>query len=82
MGIRRACVDLSTNPLHCGGCMTKCKNNEVCADGACVTYAPAAPCNTCPCDPICDDQVGTANVCCPGWTSADDPICVEENTCP
>lgn len=31
-----ACIDVNTNPFHCGGCGKVCGNREVCATGQCV----------------------------------------------
>jgi hypothetical protein len=30
------CVDLSTNPEHCGSCFNACSDSETCVDSACV----------------------------------------------
>lgn len=31
-----SCVDLTTNPTHCGRCDTKCDDGQVCAGGQCL----------------------------------------------
>jgi len=30
------CIDVNSNPLHCGGCGKVCGNREVCASGSCI----------------------------------------------
>jgi hypothetical protein len=40
------CVDATTDPAHCGDCMTQCKADEICTAGACVptnTEPPPPP---------------------------------------
>jgi hypothetical protein len=34
------CVNLMTDPGHCGACETACETGEVCADGVCQTGCP------------------------------------------
>jgi hypothetical protein len=31
-----SCVDVRTNPVHCGGCRRSCRSDETCVSGACV----------------------------------------------
>jgi len=80
---RYACVNTATDPLNCGGCGQGCNQDEVCVGGACVEYAPAAPCTTCPCTPICTDYYGASQVCCAGLgLNVAEPICVDAAACP
>lgn len=46
------CVDIKTNPRHCGGCGKSCPASAVCANGTCYCRAKG--------DEIC----GTDSVCC------------------
>lgn len=39
---KRICVDLATNPRHCGACRHRCATDETCVAGAC-----SAPCGVC-----------------------------------
>src|SRR5512141_1145277 len=32
------CVDLKSDPRHCGACGTACPTGQVCSDGKCGTY--------------------------------------------
>ncbi|MCA9533397.1 MAG: hypothetical protein KC593_06960 [Myxococcales bacterium] len=39
------CVDVETNPLHCGGCGVRCLSGEVCYQAQCRSGLPVgAPC--------------------------------------
>ena len=35
-----SCVNLATDPLHCGTCSTQCGTNQACLDSACVYKCP------------------------------------------
>lgn len=55
-----ACVDISTDVLHCGGCSKPCANNQTCTNGTCTAPCPAkqVPCNGACCAGLC-----AANAC-------------------
>ncbi len=78
-----ACVDLGSDPLHCGGCAIVCNSGEACAAGVCSCPAPGMTCDGACVDPTSDSdhcdgcgiacgagQVcsGGACVCAPGMT--------------
>ncbi len=44
-----ACVDLRSDPLHCGECGRACGADEACQSGECRDASPATGCVTCPC---------------------------------
>lgn len=74
--LRGACVDLESDPLHCGGCEHVCDSDELCVDSNCRDYA-VSDCVTCPCASSCErDQA-----CCAiaGFSAA---LCVEGGECP
>jgi hypothetical protein len=78
-----ACVDQNTNPLHCGQCGENCGQGRVCVNGNCEQFAPATPCNSCPCNAVCQDLFGNGTACCPGLGGSSQPICVNNsNQCP
>lgn len=57
------CIDVRTDPLHCGGCSTICGQNQTCRDGTCVDKPCAA-------DADCDDRIGcTVDQCSGGKCS-------------
>ncbi|WP_437734842.1 MXAN_6577-like cysteine-rich protein [Sorangium sp. So ce1335] len=39
-----ACVDVTSDPQHCGGCETRCARDETCTDGACLCKAGLEAC--------------------------------------
>jgi hypothetical protein len=79
----RTCVDVATDPSHCGGCGAACIPGGTCSDGACI----APPCVTSadciqPADP-CQASVCTEGVCvladrCPPESTCAGGVC----TCP
>jgi hypothetical protein len=76
------CVDLKTDPRHCGGCKKGCKRDEeVCAAGDCIPIRP-----TCPPDKyLCDGQ--HCRNCCDEYDTCSDStgihgtVCVNEEYC-
>ena len=50
-----ACVDTSTDVLHCGACSRACARNQVCTSGTCTTPCPAkqVACNGACCAGVC-----------------------------
>ena len=79
---RIACVDLASGTPYCGDCTTVCGPDQICAAGACRSYAPATPCSTCPCAVDCARTEGTPSICCPGIGGGAQPICVHASSCP
>jgi hypothetical protein len=70
-----ACVDTATNTLHCGDCGNDCGRDEVCIQGRCRGYTPAAACSTCPCASCAGET------CCTGAAPGAVPICVGGGRC-
>jgi hypothetical protein len=55
----------------------------VCVAGNCQRFAPAASCNTCPCDTVCQALTGNTSACCAGIGAGAPPICISgTTTCP
>jgi hypothetical protein len=77
-----ACVDLGLGVPYCGDCTTVCGPDQVCAAGACRSYAPATPCTTCPCAADCARTEGSPSTCCAGIAGGAQPICVHGSACP
>lgn len=73
------CVDLSTDPRHCGRCDRRCNEEEVCVDGKCEKYGTTGDCLSCGDCTACGEQFGDRAACCAYGT---DPICVDAPTCP
>jgi hypothetical protein len=69
------CVDVQTNPLHCGDCGERCGEGELCVAGECRGSDPATGCSTCPCA-ICEDKP-----CCAHPVNGA-PICLDADACP
>ena len=69
-----SCVDVLSDPLHCGGCDGACDAGSVCVDGACTTW----DCRSAPCPGLayCDLGSGT---CIPGC--AFDDQCAASEAC-
>jgi hypothetical protein len=44
------CVDINTDPNHCGSCRHACSSGQVCRFGACFTKGPRKCKNTSSCD--------------------------------
>lgn len=61
------CVDTGAHPLHCGECRRPCGANQICVEGLCREFSPAA-CTSCPCR--------CASACCTYPGHASDVICV------
>ncbi len=76
------CVNFETDPLNCGDCQQRCARDQVCVNGNCRVYEIATPCNTCPCNAVCDDKLGDPFACCEGGATWTSPICVEGDACP
>jgi hypothetical protein len=92
----RACVLVSEDPAHCGGCGHACTAAELCHGGACRDECPAgtSPCGrTCrslQTDPFhcgaCDAACAEAQICdrgacaCPEGLTACDGTCVDAST--
>ena len=79
---RTACVELSRGLPYCGDCTTVCGPDQVCAAGACRSYAPATPCTTCPCTADCARTEGASSTCCAPIAGGTQVICVQGTTCP
>lgn len=82
---RVACVNQNVDPLDCGQCGNVCADNELCVNGSCVRYAPATPCNSCPCTAACDALVGSPNLCCAGLLGTAVSVCLRDpgtQSCP
>jgi hypothetical protein len=84
------CVDLQTNPDHCGSCPNKCATGETCCSGTCANLQTSTDhCGSCPnkCSPgrVCSNGTCVCAPpttpcgpgCCPaGWgCSADTTLC-------
>jgi hypothetical protein len=57
-----ACVDLASDPRHCGGCTVACDGQEICDRGACRTPSCLVVGPICPNDHLC-----CGDECCPSW---------------
>ncbi len=57
----RGCVDLGSDPAHCGACARPCPAGHLCASGSCS-----------PTPPMCG---ALGRPCCPGSTCADGLVC-------
>ncbi|MFN8593885.1 MAG: hypothetical protein U0031_20685 [Thermomicrobiales bacterium] len=62
------CVDLQTNPKHCGRCNTVCADGKICAGGFCLTSCDnpktcGAPLNPCAVGGGICVKVGGRNAC-------------------
>jgi hypothetical protein len=82
--VRYSCTNTQTDPRNCGICGNTCDNNEICIGGQCRDYAPASPCNSCPCTAVCNAVLpgpGTKSCCAPLGEQTE-PICVRHNVCP
>ncbi len=76
---RFSCVNVQSDPLHCGACDQPCAADEVCVAGGCRTQTPAIGCTSCPCVTGC---AGSA-ACCPNPTGPGvPPVCVSGGFCP
>jgi hypothetical protein len=73
------CVDLSSDPRHCGRCDRNCPEDEVCVDGKCENYRPTGDCLSCGDCTACEEQFGGGSACC---AYGSDPICVDARFCP
>ncbi len=65
------CVDITTDPRHCGGCDMPCAPNAVCVGGSCRTFTTLG-CSACPCGG-CSGQCcdyGSLTICVGGGASA------------
>jgi hypothetical protein len=71
-----SCVDRDTDPLHCGECGDSCDADQLCVDGDCRRFTPAAGCTTCPCH-ACDDE----DPCC-AYPGDDLLVCLNGDECP
>ena len=64
-----ACVNLQTDPTHCGACgtsgSTACSANEVCLAGVCTKYVPASGCWECSPASCCETIAGQTVCACP-----------------
>jgi hypothetical protein len=69
-------TQLRSDPLNCGRCGNACAADQVCANGACVAYAPPPGCTTCPCA-----GCASGTTCCM-ITGLGFPACVEGRACP
>lgn len=49
-----ACVDVDTDPDHCGACGVVCRFNEACVGGQCTRGEP------------CEERCGSGLICCDG----------------
>lgn len=89
------CVDISTDPAHCGGCDRGCDGGETCVSAADTTSCDPAPENTtgrctcdgtaeCPSGQICRTQTPHAGFCTPEVDAdcAPDAMYVEVSFCP
>ena len=54
------CVDLSSDPKHCGGCGVPCALSEVCGNGVCSSTCPSGTTN---CDGACADLSKSTTHC-------------------
>ena len=66
------CVDITTNPSHCGGCNVVCAGGQVC-DGACTTACGAGKTS---CNGACVDLMASPQHCgeC-GTSCSDQSVC-------
>jgi hypothetical protein len=81
LGDRYACVNTQSDPLNCGGCNSRCNQDEVCVRGNCELFRPAVGCSTCPCPSTCS-VLGSDTACCPAMGTQKTPICVTGGVCP
>jgi hypothetical protein len=88
-----ACVDISTDPVHCGGCNTACGSTKSCQSVAATTECSPAPAGTsgrCSCDAngdcpggqICRTQAPGAFLCAPEGDEDCDGVFVDVQLCP
>ena len=74
------CVNVTSDPLHCGKCGKECGPGELCAAGICQGYVLAVGCTACPCAACA--VVVSGSICCPALSGHKRPICVSGGTCP
>jgi hypothetical protein len=88
-----ACVDISTDPLHCGGCNTGCGSTKTCQSVAVTTACDPAPADTsgrctcnatadCPNGQVCRTESPGANLCAPEGDRDCDGTFVDVQLCP
>ncbi|MBQ9394683.1 MAG: hypothetical protein IJU23_04090 [Proteobacteria bacterium] len=73
---------LKSDPLHCGKCNAKCKNNELCQDGKCIVNSCKN--NECLYNNSCTnhkEHCGTQCINCNTANHAATGICEENGTC-
>ena len=78
-----SCVNLETDPLHCGDCDSECSDDQVCSEGACAsTCGPGLA----QCGRLCVDldadllNCGDCDVACRQGQRCEDGSCVGEAT--
>ncbi len=76
-----ACVDLWSDPEHCGGCGNACESGVLCIDGECSGLCDEEQPWLRPCHGACVDlQFNRQNCGQCGWSCADDEAC-EDGEC-
>ena len=70
-----ACVDPTSNPMHCGTCANACPSGQVCQNSACKDWADCQQ-NPCPGLSYCDLGSGTCKAGC-----LTDSQCTTDETC-
>ena len=70
-----ACVDPTSNPMHCGTCANACPSGQVCQNSACRGWADCQQ-NPCPGLSYCDLGSGTCKAGC-----LTDSQCTTDETC-
>ncbi len=80
-----ACVDVASDPRHCGGCDLPCAAHTLCDRGTCAIPLCLVVGLQCPNDHVC-----CGDACCPPWEmccnvpDAAAPVCVpsDAGACP
>jgi hypothetical protein len=89
-----ACVDISSDPLHCGGCNAACFTDQACESVEATTMCPEHPPDTtgrcrcgladdeCPEGQLCRAQAPYPGRCAPSDAMACDGVFVQVDLCP